>query len=74
MEHKRRILPIYLLIICVSTLYGYENFQNIIPNGRRVPNPCKPGGIWDGVGHLSPVGSGPRNPFGRDLEKSDVSK
>lgn len=42
---------------------GFQPFQDEIPNGHNVPNPCGEG-TWQGVGHLSIGGSGDRNGFG----------
>ena len=50
-----------------------------IPNGHNVPHPCilggsgrgegqiDPKGLWRGVGHINPKGSGTLNPFGDDF-------
>ncbi len=51
---------------------GYIYFQERIPNGNRVPNPCKPGEIWNGVGHKLEDGSGARNPFGLDFKAAGL--
>ncbi|XP_067661008.1 uncharacterized protein [Haliotis asinina] len=58
------VLPILLL---VATTSAYRFYQDEIPNGDRVPHPCKPNYLWWGVGHDNPLGGGPKNPFGRDF-------
>ena len=67
-------LQLATLGVCLSLIAAYPGFQNAIPNGNRVPNPCsdpESGDIWQGVGHVNPAGGGrgePRNPFGKDFE------
>ncbi|KAK3605265.1 hypothetical protein CHS0354_037666 [Potamilus streckersoni] len=55
-------------MMCVISLLegirGYQMFQERIPNGEIVPNPCKANYIWHGVGHKNALGGGERNPFG----------
>lgn len=46
---------------------GYGIFRNSIPNGYKVPHPCNPSTIWNGVGHKAQGGGGERNPFGLDF-------
>ncbi|XP_064649977.1 temptin-like [Lineus longissimus] len=48
----------------IALSVGYQTFQSSIPNGNAVPDPCKPGSLWGGVGHWSPQGYNARNPFG----------
>lgn len=50
---------------------GWPTYNDLIPNGDKVPNPCNPSLIWNGVGHLGPYGSGPRNQFGHDFIKAN---
>lgn len=53
------------LLLTITVVSSFPNFQTLIPNGRKVPNPCSAtGGVWPGVGHLRVTGSGPTNPFG----------
>lgn len=42
--------------------------QKLIPNGNRVPHPCVPNALWEGVGHFSEAGGGHLNPFGQDFQ------
>ena len=46
---------------------SHSSYQNEIPNGKAVPNPCDRTTIWAGVGHSSKSGGGPRNQFGLDF-------
>ncbi|KAL4218745.1 DBH-like monooxygenase protein 1 [Mactra antiquata] len=64
---KKMLFLIVGLISVSQHCYGYETFQNLIPNGDKVPHPCGNNQIWDGVGHLNPAGSGARNQFGLDF-------
>ena len=57
-------------VTCILLLHAcaaFKTFQERIPNGDRVPNPCKPKYIWQGVGHQNPLGGGKRNQFGKDF-------
>ena len=45
-------------------------YQERIPNGAIVPNPCKEDTLWSGVGHQNHRGGGLRNPFGEDFENN----
>ena len=56
-----------LLFTCV---WCYKVFQDQIPNGNRVPHPCKKGELWDGVGHRKSAGTGSRNSFGIDFKRN----
>ncbi|XP_063402418.1 temptin-like [Mytilus trossulus] len=59
---------IAISVFLISVTYGYPWFQGKIPNGNKVPDPCKGGSyIWLAVGHKSEAGSGPRNSFGQDF-------
>ncbi|KAJ8306307.1 hypothetical protein KUTeg_016852 [Tegillarca granosa] len=43
-------------------------YQNNIPNGNSVPDPCNSGGTWAAVGHYDPkVGSALTNKFAKDF-------
>lgn len=55
----------------ISVARGWPTYNDLIPNGDKVPNPCNPSLIWNGVGHLGPYGSGPRNQFGHDFIKAN---
>jgi dopamine beta-monooxygenase len=56
-----------VLLTWTVLVTGYPRYQDQIPNGKTVPNPCKPGEFWAGVGHEAVGGAGPRNPFGLDF-------
>ncbi|CAH1796343.1 unnamed protein product [Owenia fusiformis] len=43
---------------------GFKYFQDKIPNGNKIPHPCKPNYVWQGVGHKNSMGGGERNAFG----------
>ncbi|XP_055957928.1 tyramine beta-hydroxylase isoform X1 [Patella vulgata] len=64
-------LKCLLAILCVTCIRGYGNYRDKIPNGNRVPHPCKSNSIWDGVGHQKSAGSGYRNPFGDDFASAE---
>ncbi|KAJ8300261.1 hypothetical protein KUTeg_021780, partial [Tegillarca granosa] len=57
-------LTLCFLFCCVIKVDAYRHYQKLIPNGERVPHPCKPNYVWHGVGHEKPEGAGKRNPFG----------
>ncbi|XP_062594442.1 MOXD1 homolog 1-like [Saccostrea cucullata] len=61
------LLSLHLL----TDIWGWPSFNDYIPNGDKVPNPCNPSLIWYGVGHLGAHGSGPRNQFGKDFLKAN---
>ena len=69
MQINTGIIVLYLVFPGVSL---YENFQLLIPNGNRVPDPCVSYQVWNGVGHTSIFGGGVRNPFG--IEFSNAGK
>ncbi|CAL1534138.1 unnamed protein product [Lymnaea stagnalis] len=57
----------FLYLIAVLTLVAaFPRYQSDIPNGDRVPHPCRIG-LWIGVGHFNANGTGPRNEFGLDF-------
>jgi len=65
---------LYVLLFAVSTfrvISSFLRYQQLIPNGQQVPNPCEDGKIWRGVGHWNPAGADFLNPFGRDFANSD---
>lgn len=47
--------------------YSLPTFRSKIPNGFRIPSPCNPALIWEGVGHFAMGGGGRRNNFGNDF-------
>ena len=49
---------------------AFPEFKFRIPNGPNIPNPCKPGETWFGVGHLNYLGAGPLNAFGLAFKKA----
>ena len=64
-----------VFVYLVSMVTAYPRFQDDIPNGRSVPNPCDSSGTWGGVGHILVGGGGARNQFGLDFLKAGrVSK
>ncbi|XP_053386261.1 uncharacterized protein LOC123538847 isoform X2 [Mercenaria mercenaria] len=61
---------IILSVFCGVLLhfaYSYPHFGTKIPNGEKVPSPCNPNYVWQGVGHEAKGGGGSRNPFGKDF-------
>merc|ERR1711874_410874 len=54
------------LSVCVGVASAYITYQDLIPNGASVPDPCT-NGIWNGVGHIISFGTGARNQFGKDF-------
>lgn len=63
-----RLVAVFLLL-AIAPCWAYPNFQQNIPNGNQVPNPCKADGepeIWEGVGHIIAAGGTKQlNPFGK---------
>lgn len=55
-----------ILFFCALSLsVAHRTYRDRLPNGYNVPNPCKPGTIWEAVGHNDPLnGSHQHNPFG----------
>lgn len=58
------------VLVTVHVALGYQTFQDNVPNGANVPNPCGDGN-WDGVGHLLQGGTGTLNPFGEDFRSNN---
>ena len=54
---------LFLVALFIGVASSFPSFQNMIPNGGSVPNPCNMG-TWAGVGHTAVRGAGPRNLFG----------
>ncbi|XP_025104356.1 DBH-like monooxygenase protein 1 homolog [Pomacea canaliculata] len=59
-----------VLLGLVSWVAGYKDYSDRIPNGVRVPHPCKDNYLWHGVGHLNSQGGGSRNVFGVAFQKA----
>ncbi|KAL4218663.1 hypothetical protein ACF0H5_021252 [Mactra antiquata] len=66
-----RISVVVVLTLLSPRCHGYRFFQDRIPNGDKVPHPCRQGSIWSGVGHENEMGGGVRNPFGLDFHTND---
>ena len=64
------ILPALLLGFLLTVTEGYKYFQERVPNGDNIPNPCNRNLRWPGVGHQNTQGGGLRNPFGLDFHKN----
>lgn len=62
-----RLSSFLTVILLISIAAGYKFFQELIPNGDQVVNPCDRS-TWSGVGHLNPAGGGDRNAFGKVCE------
>ena len=58
------------MLLLVPGILGYRYFQEKIPNGSRVPHPCKANFVWHGLGHMDKDGGGMRNKFGDDFYKN----
>ncbi|CAH1778942.1 unnamed protein product [Owenia fusiformis] len=65
------MILIFLTLCVLRPADGYQFFQGQIPNGDKVPHPCKENHIWKGVGHRNSEGGGNRNPFGEDFKAND---
>ena len=57
-------------IILMGTAVAFRDYQEHIPNGDRVPDPCHPNKLWQGIGHKQLSGGGDRNPFGNDFKEA----
>ncbi|XP_060560571.1 temptin-like [Ruditapes philippinarum] len=56
-----------LALVIIGTIRAFPTYQDFIPNGHNVPNPCG-GGIWLAVGHYNPTQHTiDKNPFGLDF-------
>ncbi|XP_059153380.1 temptin-like [Physella acuta] len=60
------MLRLVLSLACLGLASAFIRYQNAIPNGDFVPNPCLIG-LWPGVGHYTSHGTGARNEFGIDF-------
>ena len=65
---------IYLCFFSLGTSVAFRDYQDHIPNGDRVPDPCHPNKLWQGVGHKQVSGGGDRNSFGKDFNKAGKVK
>ncbi|XP_048245467.1 uncharacterized protein LOC124143521 [Haliotis rufescens] len=65
----RRIQGIIALTLLCGACHvtGFGSYRTELPNGERVPHPCKPNYFWKGVGHGNEEGGGSRNQFGLDF-------
>ena len=70
------MLCIIYILSSPIVVTAYEHFQQAIPNGKNVVNPCDLDGVrgqpWPGVGHRQTAGGGARNPFGHDWAKNGL--
>ena len=57
-----------ILFVCFVQANAFSSYQDKIPNGNKIPHPCKQNTVWHGVGHLNQFGGGKRNPFGLDFK------
>ncbi|KAL3870847.1 hypothetical protein ACJMK2_038884 [Sinanodonta woodiana] len=64
----RPVSVFFILLILTHVNAAYKTFQDAIPNGKNVRNPCDGDIVWNGVGHKNQGGGGNRNPFGTDFE------
>ncbi|XP_046567590.1 DBH-like monooxygenase protein 1 homolog [Haliotis rubra] len=60
-------LTIFLLLLGAGAVSGYGEYRKRLPNGERVPHPCRANFYWHGVGHINALGGGNRNDFGKDF-------
>ncbi|OWF52616.1 tyramine beta-hydroxylase-like [Mizuhopecten yessoensis] len=65
-------MRLLITVLFASTVWGYRHFQDEIPNGGNVLNPCKNNDIWGGLGHRNPRGGGIFNPFGVDFKNAGM--
>ncbi|XP_061195555.1 tyramine beta-hydroxylase-like [Saccostrea echinata] len=54
-----------VLTLVIGPVLGYPEYVKEIPNGDKVPDPCRKDKLWKGVGHINTKGGGQRNPFGK---------
>uniref|UniRef100_A0A2C9M7Z1 Temptin Cys/Cys disulfide domain-containing protein n=1 Tax=Biomphalaria glabrata TaxID=6526 RepID=A0A2C9M7Z1_BIOGL len=68
--YKKMSQQIALIVaIFLPAVFSYREFLSLLPNGQNVPDPCNPGTVWEGVGHLVKEGKSKRNAFGKDFHK-----
>ena len=60
-------MHLFYVLLLLTGCGAHKIFQDRIPNGDRIPHPCKINDIWQGVGHQNPLGGGELNPFGEDF-------
>ncbi len=63
-----------LLIFSICSCFGYRVYQDRIPNGHQVRNPCAydtGNPTWRGVGHQNIGGGGLRNQFGLSFKANN---
>ncbi|OWF47545.1 dopamine beta-hydroxylase-like [Mizuhopecten yessoensis] len=65
-----RVLCLFLLCLC-DVIFGFNIFQERIPNGDKVQDPCNRNDIWKGVGHQNKLGGGLTNPFGQAFKNNN---
>lgn len=63
------VINLCVLITVSHVAVPFPMFQDVIPNGDKLPHPCKPNYIWHGVGHRADRGEGPLNDFGKDFRR-----
>ena len=68
------IIVVSLCFLLLGTAVAFRDYQEHIPNGDRVPDPCHPNKLWQGVGHEQVSGGGARNPFGKDFKEAGKVK
>lgn len=69
---KVTLFAAVVISILASSVYSHMEYQEKIPNGKMVPNPCGGStGVWAGVGHQNVMGGGARNPFGNDFQANN---
>ncbi|KAK3767664.1 hypothetical protein RRG08_022699 [Elysia crispata] len=54
-----------MTVLAPLAVDSYPSNRDRIPNGYRVPDPCRPGRTAQGVGHVLADGGGARNGFGQ---------
>ena len=64
------LAAIFKLCLMIGIVVAFRDYQKQIPNGDRVPDPCHPNKLWQGVGHKQVSGGGARNPFGKDFKEA----
>lgn len=66
-------IPLTVCCYLLAVAVGYPIFGDFIPNGHRVPDPCRRDTVWDPVGHQGFLKRSPLNAFGVDFARSRVS-
>merc|ERR1711879_208622 len=62
---------VVVVLLLIALASAFPSFMNEIPNGHKVPNPCK-AGFAHGVGHVNTQGTGDRNQFGKDFLNGSI--